>query len=113
MQSREKLFGLNSRGTRLPVPVPVVVYAVLGVLDFGFTLMAFQLGFMEGNPLLNWYAEKGLFEVAKVGFTLAVIILGFLLWDFRIVRAIIYIANVLMVGVVLFHIYNLLAIIFA
>ena len=89
--------------------MPVILYAVLGILDFGMTLMAFKLGFQEGNPILNWYAANGLFEVAKVGMTIAVVVIAFLLWDFKIVKGIVYAANVLMLGVVAFHVANLMA----
>lgn len=108
-----KLFGLRVRSPRVPVPVPIVLYAVLGILDFGLTLIAFQLGFQEGNPILDWYAQNNLFEVAKVGSTLAVVFIGFLLWDLRIVRGVLIGANVLMVGVVGFHLANLMAVILA
>ncbi|MEO7454460.1 MAG: DUF5658 family protein [Fimbriimonadales bacterium] len=108
-----KVFGLKVRNPRVPVPVPVTLYAILGILDFGLTLIAFQLGFKEGNPILDWYAQNNLFEVAKVGSTLAVVVIGFLLWEKKLVRYIFIGANVLMVGVVLFHIANLLTIIFS
>ena len=72
-----KLFGLKVRNPQVPVPVPLVLYAVLGILDFGLTLIAFQLGFKEGNPILDWYAQNNLFEAAKIGSTLAVVFTGF------------------------------------
>jgi hypothetical protein len=108
-----KLFGLKVRNPRVPVPVPVSTYAILGILDFGLTLIAFQLGFKEGNPILDWYAQNNLFEVAKVGSTLAVVVIGFLLWDIKFVRYVVISANVLMVGVALFHLANLLTIVLA
>lgn len=102
-----KLFGLKVRGFQFAVPKQIVLYALLGVLDFGFTLIAFQLGFTEGNPVLDWYASHGLFEAAKVGSTLAVVLLGFLLWEVRFVRSVLVGANILMVGVIAFHVFNL------
>jgi hypothetical protein len=108
-----KLFGLKVRNPRVSVPMPLILYAALGILDFGLTLIAFQLGFKEGNPILDWYAQNNLFEVAKVGSTLAVVFIGFLLWELRIVRGVLVAANVLMVGVVGFHLANLLALIVA
>ena len=93
--------------------MPLILYAALGILDFGLTLIAFQLGFKEGNPILDWYAQNNLFEVAKVGSTLAVVFIGFLLWELRIVRGVLLAANVLMVGVVGFHLANLIALIVA
>src|SRR5688572_10747850 len=108
-----KVIGLKVRSPRVPVPVPLVFYAVLGILDFGLTLIAFQMGFKEGNPILDWYAQNNLFEVAKIGSTLAVVFIGFLLWELRVVRGVLSVANVLMVGVVAFHMMNLVAIAFA
>lgn len=105
-----KLFGLKVRSPRVPVPVPLVLYAVLGILDFGLTLIAFQMGFKEGNPILDWYAQNNLFEAAKIGSTLAVVFIGFLLWELKIVRNVLSVANVLMIGVVAFHMVNLVAI---
>ena len=105
-----KLFGLKVRSFRIPVPGALVLYAILSVMDFGFTLIAFKLGFKEGNPILNWYADQGLFEVAKVGTIVAVVMIGFLLWELRVVRSILNVANFLMVGVVAFHLVNLIAI---
>ena len=80
--------------------MPIIIYAVLGILDFGLTLIAFQLGFKEGNPILDWYAQNNLFEVAKVGSTLSVVFIGFLLWELRVVRGVLVVANFLMIGVV-------------
>ena len=51
--------------------------------------------------------------MAKVGSTLAVVFIGFLLWELRIVRGVLLAANVLMVGVVGFHLANLIALIVA
>jgi len=105
-----KLFGIKVRSFQFSVPRPIVLYALLGVLDFGFTLIAFQLGFTEGNPILDWYASHGLFEAAKVGSTVIVVLLGFLLWELRFVRSVLAGANLLMAGVIAFHIFNLAAI---
>jgi len=88
------------------VPGAVVTYAVLGLLDFGFTLMSFQIGLKEANPVLAWYAERGLFEVAKIASTIVVILLGFFLWRILAVRSIIYGANLIMTGVLVYHIAN-------
>jgi hypothetical protein len=104
-----KVFGLKVRNFHVPVPIPVIFYAVLGILDFGMTLMAFKLGFQEGNPILNWYAANGLFEVAKIGMTLSVVFIAFLLWEVRVVRGVVYAANVMMLLVVAFHVANLAA----
>ena len=85
------------------VPGAVVLYAVLGLLDFGFTLMSFQLGFREANPILSWYAERGLFEVVKITSTIVVVMLGFFLWRVIAVRSVIYGANAVMTGVLVYH----------
>jgi hypothetical protein len=108
-----KMFGLKVRSFHFSVPKPIVLYALLGVLDFGFTLIAFQLGFTEGNPILDCYASHGLFEAAKVGSTIAVVLLGFLLWELRFVRSVLVGANLLMVGVIGFHVFNLGALAFS
>jgi len=105
-----KLFGLKVRSFQVSVPRPIVLYAILGVLDFGCTLIALQLGFTEGNPILDWYASHGLFEVAKIGSTVSVVLLGFLLWELRLVRSVLTAANILMTGVLAFHLFNLGAI---
>ncbi len=101
------LFGLKVQSLRVQVPKPIVFYALLGVLDLGFTLIAFQLGYREGNPVLNWFASHGLFEVAKISLTVSVVLIGFLLWERRVVRSVVAVANVVMAGVVAFHLVNL------
>jgi hypothetical protein len=107
------LFGLKVRSFQFAVPGPLILYAVLSVLDFGFTLIAFKLGFQEGNPILAWYAQQGLFEVAKIGTIVTVVLIGFLLWELRIVRGILKVANFLMIGVVGFHLVNLVTLLFS
>jgi hypothetical protein len=87
------------------VPKPVLIYAGLGMLDLFFTLLAFHMGFQEGNPVLAWYQHQGLFEFAKVGSTIIVILLGFFLWNVKLVRRILYSADVLMFGVLIWHLF--------
>jgi len=100
------LFGkIDLQGVTSHVPWPVGLYALLGLMDFFFTLLAFQYGFQEGNPILAWYKEQGLFEVAKVGTTIAVVLLGFFLWKLRPVRAIIYAADVAMFALFVWHLF--------
>jgi hypothetical protein len=85
------------------VPHAVVVYALLGLLDFGFTIIAFIYGYGESNPLLAWYQQHGLFEIMKVGSTLVIITMGFLLWPIRAVRFVIYAADLAMAIVFVYH----------
>jgi hypothetical protein len=89
----------------LAVHPAIVTYALLSVLDYGFTIMAFRLGYEEGNPLLAWYQKQGLFAFAKVGSILAISILGTLFWKHRVVRGVLYAANVLMFSVFAYHLY--------
>lgn len=81
----------------------MAIYAGLALLDLGFTLLAFTIGIKEGNPILAWYQERGLFEAVKIASTLAVIYLGFFLWNVKAVRWVIYAGNVAMFGVLVVH----------
>ena len=101
--SRKLLGRIKLREWTHHVPRAVVNYAGLAILDMGFTLFAFAIGVKEGNPILEWYQRQGLFEVVKISSTLAVIWLGFTLWEVKAVRWVIYAANVLMFGVLVFH----------
>jgi hypothetical protein len=92
------------RNLRSWVPAPVVAYALLGLLDFGFTLLAFGIGYKEANPVLAFYKEHGLFEVAKLFTTVAVVTLGFFLWQLSIVRFILVLANAVMLAVLIYHV---------
>ena len=87
------------------VPHPVASYALLSLLDYGFSIVAFKLGYEEANPILAWYKERGLFGAVKIGTILAVAILGTSAWRFRAVRLVIYLANALMVLVVGYHLF--------
>ncbi|MBA3725128.1 MAG: hypothetical protein H0W86_01435 [Armatimonadetes bacterium] len=101
-----RLFGkVDLQSVTSHVPWPVRLYALLGLMDFFFTLLAFQYGFQEGNPILAWYQEQGVFEVVKVGTTIAIVILGFLLWKLRLVRAIICAADIGMFALFCWHLF--------
>ncbi|MGI8923418.1 MAG: DUF5658 family protein [Fimbriimonadales bacterium] len=101
-----RLFGkVDLRSIASHVPWPVALYAFLGILDLGFTLLAFHYGFQEGNPILAWYKEQGFFEVVKVGTTIAIVVLGFFLWQLRLVRAIICVADIAMFALFVWHLF--------
>lgn len=85
------------------VPEAVTVYAMLGLLDMGFTLMAFQIGVREGNPIMSWLQGIGLFETGKLALTTGVVFLGYYLWKLPIVRIALHAGNALMLAVVAFH----------
>jgi len=90
------------------VPPPVAVYALLSILDLGFSLIAFQLGYPESNPALAFMKEQGLFEFVKISATLLIVLIGVLLWRLQIVRVILGLANVVMFGVFVLHLYSLI-----
>jgi hypothetical protein len=91
------------RDVRAGVPLAVKVYAALGLVDLGFTLLALEHGYQEANPILAWYEQHGLFEVAKLFATIAVIALAFFLWRMPLVRVILIVANIVMGIVALYH----------
>lgn len=99
------MFGITSHvpSIREVVPRAVVIYTGLSLLDLGFSLLAFTIGLKEGNPILAWYAENGLFEAAKLLSTLAVVFVGFYFWTLRPIRLVVYGANVAMFGVLMIH----------
>ncbi len=90
---------------RRRVPLPVVVYAFLGLIDYALTLAAFHLGATEANPGLAWFHQQGLFEFAKLSLTLLVCCVAFKLWQRPFVRRILFLANGIMVGVVVYHVW--------
>ena len=52
-----------------PTPSAVFVallYLVLGLADLIFSLLAFRLGVLEGNPFLAWMEIHGVFVPAKL-----------------------------------------------
>lgn len=85
------------------VPEAVTVYATLGLLDMGFSLMAFQVGIREGNPVLGWLQGIGLFELGKLFLTGGVVVLGYYLWRLAIVRVAVHAGNAMMLAVLAFH----------
>ncbi len=93
--------------TRSNIPAPVVLYAALGVVDYGFTIAAFVSGAREANPALAWFAEQGLFEFAKLSLTLLVCCVGTHLWSLPIARRAVAFGNVLMSGVLAYHLLHL------
>jgi uncharacterized membrane protein YidH (DUF202 family) len=84
-----------------------VLYTALGVLDYGFTIAAFVTGAREANPALAWFAEQGLFEFVKLSLTLLVCCVGTHLWSLPIARRAVALGNVLMGGVLTYHLLHL------
>jgi hypothetical protein len=87
------------------VPGAIVLYAALGLADFGFTLATIQAGGRELNPFLAWALGVGLFEYLKLALTLLVCSVMLLLWHrTSIARGVTYIANLLMSALLVYHI---------
>lgn len=84
-----------------------MLYVALGVVDYGFTIAAFVTGAREANPALAWFADQGLFEFAKLSLTLLVCCVGTLLWSLPIARRAVAVGNVLMAGVLAYHLVHL------
>ena len=106
MEKEASLFGLL-QFFKLKVPYALVLYALLGMLDLGFSRMAFSVGVAEGNPVLQAALDYGLFEVNRVILTLTVLLMGIFLWKHRIVKRVMFVANVGMFLLALLHVYGL------
>ena len=98
MGERESSADLTRR-----LPGAVVLYGALGLLDFGFTVAAFRIGAYEVNPVLAWFLLQGLFEFAKLSLTLLVICLAVRFWSDVWTRRMLLFGNVIMTGVLLYH----------
>ena len=83
------------------------LYIVFGLTDLLLSLAAFTLGVYEGNPLLAWFLEQGLFVYAKVGLTVFVALLIWYLYAVARARAAIYIALGITALVDIYHIWAL------
>ncbi len=79
----------------------IVLYAFLALADFGLTLAAFGIGLGEANPVLNSFAEYGLFEAGKLALTLLVCCVAFKMQN-RGSQTIAF-GNALMIGVIVYH----------
>ena len=74
---------LNKRlarpGTYLGLPhegaFPAALYLLFAALDLLFSLVAFSLGIMEGNPFMAWLLQHGLFVSGKIALSLAMAVL--------------------------------------
>ena len=86
------------------VPDWLTLYVFLGLGDLGFSLIAFQSGAIEANPLLYQAQQIGLFEFAKLSLTLLVLCVGFLLRKRRITEVVMAGANTLMVCLIVYHV---------
>jgi hypothetical protein len=60
---------MSTRPAKPSAVFVALLYLILGVADLGFSLLAFQLGVAEGNPLLAWMEARGLFLPAKLALT--------------------------------------------
>lgn len=90
---------------RAPVPRAIVLYASLGLADFGFTLAALNAGGRELNPFLAWALSVGLFEYLKLALTLLVCLAMLFLWPrSAFARRATIAANVLMAVLLAYHI---------
>lgn len=92
---------------RTAVPVAVAAYALLGVLDLGFSQLAFFAGYGEANPILQATIASGTFEFSKITMTMLVVLVGTMLWPLRFVRGIVWAANFGMALLAAFHIFGL------
>lgn len=92
---------------KVKVPHSLALYTFLGMLDLAFSKMAFSIGMAEGNPVLKAALDYGLFEVNKVLLTLTVLLVGIFLWKHRVVKVIMFVANVGMILLTFVHSYGL------
>ena len=86
------------------VPDWLTLYVFLGLGDLAFTLIAFQCGAIEVNPVLLQAQQIGLFEFAKLTLTLLVLCVGFLLRKREITKVVMSGANVVMVSLIVYHV---------
>ena len=86
-----------------------MLYAALGITDYGFTLAAFVHGAREANPALKWFADHGLFEFAKLSLTLLVCCVAAYIWKAPVTKRAMVVGNVLMGGVVVYHVAMMLS----
>ena len=98
--------GLPKRTAELVESIPdwLALYVYLGLGDFAFTLIAFQIGAIELNPFLEHAQRSGLFEFSKVSLTLLVLCLAFKLRKHRLIEKIMAWANVGMICLIVYHI---------
>lgn len=86
------------------IPDWLTLYVFLGLGDLAFTLIAFQCGAIEANPVLYAAQQTGLFEFAKLTLTLLVLCVGFLLRKRKITEVVMAGANALMVSLIVYHV---------
>lgn len=110
------LYRIKAREIQLPslkhlraakVPVPLVVYAILGSIDLVFSKIAFSYGVAEGNPILDSALSLGFFETSKTALTATVVVVGMLLWELKLTKRLMTFTNVGMAALALFHVYGL------
>jgi hypothetical protein len=86
-----------------------LVYVVFGLTDMSFSLLAFQLGFRELNPILAWAVRGGLFIPAKIAMTVGIGILIAVLYSNRVARVATWSGILVMTMVTAYHLVGLSA----
>jgi hypothetical protein len=83
------------------------VYSAFGLADLWFSLIAFRLGVVEGNPFLALMRQDGLFVPAKLALTgIAALLIGVLYGQSR-ARMLCWGALLMMATVNVYHVVNL------
>jgi len=88
---------------RTRIPTAILLYAVLSLFDYGFTLAALTEGAIELNPALGWFHSHGLFEFVKLSLTLIVCCAAYRIWNRPYVQEVMRVANTLMGVVLAYH----------
>jgi hypothetical protein len=84
-----------------------LVYVVFGLSDMSFSLLAFQLGFRELNPVLAWAVRGGFFIPGKAAMTVGIGILIAVLYSNRVARVAAWSGIVVMTIVTVYHLAGL------
>jgi hypothetical protein len=90
-------------------PFSASLYIAFGLMDLILSLAAFALGIPEGNPVLAYMEQQGLFLPAKVILTILVAILIAFLHHHKSVRPVAYSAILIMAFVDAYHVWALSA----
>jgi len=86
-----------------------LTYLLFSLADLGFSLLAFRLGVVEGNPILAWMDGHGLFIPAKLALTGVATVLIAVLYSRNRARALCWGVVLVMVVVDAYHIIELSA----
>ena len=90
-------------------PFLASLYIAFGLMDLILSLAAFAIGIPEGNPVLAWMGQQGLFFPAKVILTILVAFLIASLYPHKSVRPVAYSAILIMAFVDAYHVWALCA----